>query len=208
MEEVCINIKLFIDNPSSGVYWNKCATYKIKESEIMKQKVRISIAAIIEKKLEEWYFNFPDIFELSTEFLNTKNWQPKFFHFENEKYKGEEAIGDIASDLSYNNLIKSQLVKMGIDVVAILYEWQNLKSKLCLWVNCNSCKSWDKVDKKVENLGLNNLFHLVDFLLCHSMSSAEVEAAFSSMKNMTDKRTKLIISYSQCSSELNYVVLT
>ena len=75
---------------------------------------------------------------MSTEFLNTKNWQLKqFFHFENEKYKIKEAIGDIASDLSYNNPIKSQLVKMGIDVVAILYEWQNLRSKLCLWVNCN-----------------------------------------------------------------------
>ena len=45
---------------------------------------------------------------------------------------------------------------------------------------------------KVDNLGFNNLFHLVGFLLCRSMSSAETERAFNSMKNIkTDKRTKL-----------------
>ena len=69
---------------------------------------------------------------------------------------------------------------MEIDVPAIPYEWQNLKSKLCLLVNHNKNlfppKSGDEIVKKVDNLGFNNLFHIVDFLLCHSMSSAEVES--------------------------------
>lgn len=85
---------------------------------------------------------------------------------------------------------------MGINVAPIPYEWQNLKSKSCPWVNRNKNlfphKSWYEIGEKVNNLGFNNLFHLVDFLLCHSMSSAEAERAFSGMKNIkTDKRTKL-----------------
>lgn len=137
--------------------------------------------AKIEKKLKEQCFDFPDIFELSTELLNTDNWQLKqFFDFENRKYRSKDVIDDIVSDLSDNNLIKVQFAKMEIDVPAIPYEWQNLKSKLCLWVNHNKNlfppKSGDEIVKKVDNLGFNNLFHIVDFLLCHSMSSAEVES--------------------------------
>ena len=121
-----IHCKTIHCNPSSDFYWNKRATYKIKESEIVKQEVQISIAAIIEKKLKEC-FNFPDIFKLSTEFLNTENWQlEQFFDFENGKYKSKDAIDDIISDLSDNNLIKVKLIKMGINVAAIPYKWQNL----------------------------------------------------------------------------------
>ena len=134
---------------------------------------------------------------MSTEFLNTENCQlQQFLDFENEKYKSKDAIDDTVSDLPGNILIKVQLVNMGINVATIPYEWQNLKSKLCLWVNRNKNlfppKSWYEIGEKVNNLGFNNLFHLVDFLLCHSMRSAEAERAFSSMKNIkTDKRTKL-----------------
>ena len=108
-----INIKLFNDSRSLGFYRNKRGICKIKKSEIVKQEIRISIATIIEKKRKEWCFDFPDLFELSTEFLNTENCQLKqFFDFKNGKYKSKDAIDDIVSDLSDNNLIKVQLVKM------------------------------------------------------------------------------------------------
>ena len=79
--------------------------------------------AKIEKKLKEQCFDFPDIFELSTEFLNTENWQlQQFFDFENGNYKSKDATDDIFSDLFDNNLIKVQFVKMAVDVAAIPYE--------------------------------------------------------------------------------------
>lgn len=106
------------------------------------------------KETWKWCFNFPDIFELSTKFLNTKNrWLKQLVTTgDNRKYKSKDVIDGIISDLSGNNLIKVQLVKIEIDVATIPYS-QSSKSKLCLWVNpTKTCSLLNEGMKLVKKL--------------------------------------------------------
>ena len=134
-------------------------------------------------------------FDEGDEIINTSDWNSeKFFVTTN----GKKAVTDIFEDslsllLEIGN-VKNSLESMEVDIGNIIPEWKFLKSKMATWGPNKAFppSDWSDIAGNVKLDNYSNLLSLVDFLLSHSLSSADAERAFSAMKQIkTSKRTQM-----------------
>ena len=105
-------------------------------------------------------------------------------------------LDDSIIAITTTDSVCQQLAAQGVMVEDIEGEWQSLKKVVSRWVDRASRKfppeSWEQIGSWVNKLNYSNLFALIDYILCHGVSSADVERGFSSLKNLkTFKRVNI-----------------
>lgn len=139
----------------------------------------------------------PSIFADAEAILDTCKWDPEeFYRIINGKKECTLVFEDELQALIDNVAIRKQIECQGVDVGAVVMEWVNLKKTMLTWNNrmtkCIPLESWAQIGVWVKCENFANLFSLVDFFLCHNLSSADAERGFSVMKEIkTSKRSKI-----------------
>ena len=188
----------FKADPNSGYRWGKRETYyQIGEGEVSQEK-RSNLVKSIITQLTKRCCNTPAIFEESESLLDTRKWiDVEFFKSLDGQIQCTDKLDSELVALLGDASIRKQLECQNVDVNAIPSEWQSLKEKMSTWNKRATRKfppeSWEQVAEwVVVEVHFENLFALIDFFLCHSVSSADAERGFSAMKELkTSKRTRL-----------------
>ena len=141
--------------------------------------------------------NVSDVFAEADKLLNTVEWtESDFFTAENNKKLHKNMLDNNIKALIDDDVLRQQLEYKRVDVGNILSEWIILKKIMATWTSASSKSfpplSWSQIATNIKPDRFANLFSLIDFLLCHSLSSADAEKGFSAMKNVKSiQRTRV-----------------
>jgi hypothetical protein len=198
LDHAVVNLERFEKDPDSGYFWSKRSLYGIVNSnEVIKYEARVRIATSMKECILKRCANVPGVFAEAVDFLNTAEWTySNFFTTENNEIKHKNIFDNNIKALIDNEMLRQQLENKNVDIGNIISEWISLKNIMKTWKIASSKSfpplSWAEISINVKPDRFNNLFSLIDFLLCHSLSSADAERGFSAMKNIKTKHRSRI----------------
>ena len=192
-----MNLKRFETDPDSGFFWKQRGRFNIDDDAAVSKDSRIKLVQSLIRNLQKRCFDMHSVFDEAASILDTTQWkrQAFFVDVEGEHNTSTAVFDDSVELLISNDDISVQLEHQGVDTAAILSEWTNLKNKMRNW-NEKTKKfppeSWKQIGEHVKVENYSNLFTLIDYLLCHSLSSADAERGFSALKQVkSSKRAKV-----------------
>ena len=162
----------------------------------MSREDRVKLVESLIFRIRQRCYNQPVIFEEAKPLLDLGSWrEAEFFKTEANKTTTTSVFDDEISALVTNPSITSQLEHQDVDVGGIISDWQNLKKAMNKWGKVTKPfppQSWQQIGERIDVANFSNLFSLVDFLLCHSLSSADAERGFSALKQVKTARRSVL----------------
>ena len=209
--QICkANLEKFINNPESGIKWKERSKYGVTDTNCISAEQRIKLVKSFKRNIEDHCgSDFPPVFYEAHQILNTKKWiHSQFFQNANtggifSKFTPTDALNANFNSLVESPTIKKQLEHCGVDVDNIPMEWHSMKSIMSRWsVTSFPPSSLVEIGKLILDDTHSNLFILIDYLLCHGVSSAEAERGFSIMKEIKGSKRAIFKNRYLCNQML------
>ena len=197
MQQCLDYLNRFITHPNSGVKWKQRASFGV-EYDAMDEEKRVKFVKEMKENMEaRCGSTFPPEFHEAHKLLKTTMWKhEEFFVRDNSTsqfpaYKALNVFNENVNCLVNTAMIRVQLEYAMFDVDAIPTEWQSLKTIMSRWPKHKfPPESWKYIGEETD--ACVNLFGLIDYFLCLTVTSADAERGFSVMKELkTNKRAVL-----------------